>query len=127
ERNGANSKKPTSDKYLVINLRISNLGVARKIDYRTWREPGAKGETTAVKLSDNSRKGYRVAELPADVDLGTSVQQASMPPAKPLEDILVFEAPPKSIEYLHLELPASAFGASGKLRFEIPRRMIWFR
>jgi hypothetical protein len=54
------------------------------------------------------------------------VPRASLPTAKSVDDVLVFEAPPASINYLRLELPCAAFGAKGKLRLEIPRSMITF-
>jgi hypothetical protein len=49
---------------------------------------------------------------------------ASIWPGKSVEDVVVFEEPVVRAEYLRLELPASAFGGTGKLRFQIPTEMI---
>jgi hypothetical protein len=38
--------------------------------------------------------------------------------------VVVFEGPVARAEYLRPELPASAFGGTGKLRFQIPKSMI---
>jgi hypothetical protein len=52
------------------------------------------------------------------------VSSASVHPGKSVEDVVVFEEPVARAEYLRLELPASAFGGTGKLRFQIPKSMI---
>jgi hypothetical protein len=55
------------------------------------------------------------------------VTQATLPPGKKVEDLLFFEGQPAGIEFLRLELPASAFGSSGVVRMQIPRSLIHSR
>ena len=45
-------------------------------------------------------------------------------PGESLDDVLVFERPTDSAKFIHLELPASNFGGSGTIRFEIPEQML---
>jgi hypothetical protein len=52
------------------------------------------------------------------------VSSTSIRPGKSVEDVIVFEESVARAEYLRLELPASAFGGTGKLRFQIPKSMI---
>ncbi|TMQ29007.1 MAG: hypothetical protein E6K70_26285, partial [Planctomycetota bacterium] len=49
-------KKPNQEKYLFITLRLNNVGVARRVEYASWGEPG---ENTA-RLSDSGGKTYRL-------------------------------------------------------------------
>jgi hypothetical protein len=108
----------------MIRLRITNAGVTRKIAYTSW---GDLGPEDAPLLHDNQGKSYPMRKFdPAAVVKG-HVKNATIPSMKFLEDVLVFEAPPSSIAFLHLDLPASAAGTEGRLRFEIPRTMIFFR
>ena len=47
----------------------------------------------------------------------------SIYPNKTVADLVIFEPPIDACKYLILELPASAFGGEGTLRFNIPRSM----
>lgn len=60
----------------------------------------------------------------------TTLNQAAIlashaePIQKSVSDVLVFETPIDTVEYLRLELPAQNFGGTGMLRLEIPKQMI---
>ena len=49
-----------------------------------------------------------------------SPDEVSIYPQNEHRDLVVFELPVENIQWLRLELPASNFGGSGMLRFEIP-------
>jgi hypothetical protein len=56
--------------------------------------------------------------------LNTFSASGPIHPGKFTEDTLFYETPLDNISYLHLELPASAFGGTGMLRLQIPKSMI---
>ncbi len=118
-------KPPPGDRCLVIGLRITNGGIMRNVRYTGWGG-GASGQDRPVLRDDRGRTYAEKLFAPGWVVKG-HVASATIPPGKTQDDVLIFEAPPASIEYLRLELPASAVGAEGRLRMEVPRSMIAFR
>jgi len=76
-------------------------------------------------LKDNFENSYK------RINFGFSTQPVggierveSIYPDKVATDLLVFEIPLDTVEYLRLELPAKNFGGSGMLRIQIPKEMI---
>jgi hypothetical protein len=112
------------DKLLVIRLRIGNAGQTRKIEYESWGDTSQLFDRHVPILKDNFNNNYRRMSF----DLGTRVQEQlsseSIHPGMSVDDVLVFEQPLDRISYLRLELPASAFGGKGQLRFQIPNDVI---
>ena len=113
-------KKLSQEKYLFITLRLNNVGVARRVEYASWGEPG---ENTA-RLSDTGAKTYRLRAPSGNLTVAGHVRSASLAPGKYVEDVLVFETPAADVQSLRLELPAQACGMSGVFRFRIPTSMI---
>jgi hypothetical protein len=68
------------------------------------------------------------APRPRATPEAASYDQAGTPqgpmPGNLFGDALLYPAPPPEVEYLRLELPASALGLPGQFRFQIPRTMI---
>ena len=120
----APGREPPRDRCLAIKLRVTNAGVARKINYTGWG--GDPGQGLPI-LRDNRDRSYAVRTFsPAWVVKGRA-GGATIPSGKSLDDVLVFDAPAGDIAYLRLELPAAPVGAKGQLRMEIPKSMIAFR
>jgi hypothetical protein len=117
--------RPPGDRCLVLALRITNAGVARKISYSGWSSAGQSQDRPVLR--DNQGRIYPTRAFGQGWVVKGQVTTASIPSGKTLDDVLVFEAPAPGTEYLRLELPASAVGAEGRLRMEIPRSMIAFR
>jgi hypothetical protein len=117
-------KKTPAVRGLTVGLRLTNAGLTRKISYTGWGgdSPGAK-----PILRDDNGKSYALKTFPPGWIVKGRTNGAAIPPGKSLDDVLVFEPPPATIRYLHLELPASAAGVKGKLQMELPRAMIVFR
>ena len=116
-------KKPPMDKYLIVQLRLSNVGVERKYDYSGW---GQWGSDSAATLRDTKGKVFKLKRFDGTwVDQG-QIGSTSIFPGKAVDDILIFEAPPlKDIPTrLRLELPAAALGNEGNFIFEIPGKTI---
>lgn len=107
------------EKSLVLELRVQNVGTRRSVGYKSWAEvyPG-----NSPLLKDNQGTAYRAVGTQADpVEI---LGDGLLHPGKSHRDALTFEAPATTVEYLHLELPATAIGARGKFRLMIPRAMI---
>lgn len=117
-------RQPPLERGLAIRLRITNAGIARKVPFTTWGDPHAPA---GPQLRDNQDKSYRLKTLPPSWIVKGRPLNSAIPSGKSLDDVVVFEAPPKSVEYLRLELPAASAGVKGTLRLEIPKHMIVFR
>jgi hypothetical protein len=115
-------KAPPGDRCLVVGLRVSNAGIMRKLTYKGW----AGGDPEPPVLRDDKGKTYAPKAFGAGWVVKGQAPSATIPPGKPHNDVLVFEAPPPGVGYLRLELPAAAVGSEGRLRMEIPRQMIVF-
>ena len=117
-------KKPPMDKFLIVQLRLSNVGVERKYDYSGW---GQWGSDSAATLRDTKGKVLKLKRFEATWDVKGQVRSTSIMPGKSVDDVLIFEAPPlKDIPArLRLELPAAAFGHEGNVIFEIPGKTIF--
>ena len=108
-------------KYLTISIHLVNMNATHKIDFLGW----SAMESPAAVLQDDSGKRYqRLCRGPGGEILGQARTAISLDPGKPLEDLLVFEPPMNEIRFLRLDLPATAFGDTGSLRFQIPKELI---
>ncbi|HEV2210778.1 MAG TPA: hypothetical protein VG167_18545 [Verrucomicrobiae bacterium] len=100
--------------YFVINPQIKNLSTTRKIDFETWR--------SSAVLEDNFGNTYShigVTPMRNPALLEPAPDLTAIYPGKTFFDSVVFERPVANAQWLHLQLPASHFGGSGYLRFEI--------
>jgi hypothetical protein len=113
-------KGVSPDKYLLLHVRIENIGKTRKIDYTGW----AQGISNAASLTDNFGNTYKrvtpefgskITGPVAQVEATTSIY-----PGNQLDDLLVFEPPLKDAQYLRLVLPAPALGGTGNFHIQIP-------
>jgi hypothetical protein len=114
----------TSDKKLVIGLRVIAMRPAPKVRYAGWWVK--KGEQdVAARLIDSTDRSYSLAVLPpGSVAAGQLDAAGDLPPGKFIKDLIVFEPPAPGFQYLRLELPAAAFGGTGTLRFQLNRSMV---
>jgi hypothetical protein len=115
--------KPPLQRFLVIRLRISNVGVARRLPYESWGEAGPGTEERQARLMDDSGKTYRLQNFSGAEVVG-HVRSKNLPPGSVVDDVLVFETPPSSVQSLRLELPAEAAGGTGTFKLRIPREAI---
>jgi hypothetical protein len=110
---------------LMIGLRLTNAGIARKIAYTCWANGDpAQGQPV---LRDDQGKTYSVKTFGSGGVVKGRAKNSTIAPGKFVDDVLIFEPPPKNIAYLRLQLPAAVVGAEGQLRMEIPKKMIVFR
>jgi len=104
--------------YLQIQIQLKNTHPTKKLEYTSW-----SAGRTEVKPEDDFGNTYKRGRFVGGAPLGQLTTE-SIYPNKTIQDLLVFEPPIDTIEYLRLELPASAFGEKGTLRFEIPKEWI---
>jgi hypothetical protein len=111
-------KKEKKERIARVNVTLTNVGVARAIEFAGW---DAKSPTAAASLTSGSGQ---VLSPKADIaPIGSGVAY----PGKSVECVLVFDASGLGPdESLRLELPAAAFGGDAQTpaRFRIPRTMI---
>jgi hypothetical protein len=117
-------QNPPRERCLVIGLRITNAGITRKLRYSGWNDAGSED---GPSLRDGRGKSYRAKTFPLGWVVKGRAKAASIPPGKSLDDVIVFEAVPDSVDELALELPGAPVGVEGKLKLEIPKKMIAFR
>ena len=108
---------PTADLFHV-RMRISNLSKTQKIDFTTWRSRGFGFSSRQATLSDNFGNYFKAITF--DPTPTYLQDENTIYPGQDISDILVFQQPVSNLKWFHLELPASNFGQSGTIRFEIP-------
>jgi hypothetical protein len=108
--------KPAAD-YLMIRLSIEKTSPVAAISYKGWSGKGAF-DPDAATLKDNVMSTYPAAMLLAKVE-GRVRNQQPIKPGQSLEDLLVFEPLRNNPEELRLELPCSAVGGVGRIKFRI--------
>jgi hypothetical protein len=117
--------RPPRDRCLVIGLRITNAGIARKVGYTTWGDPAWSQDRPVLR--DNHGKSFAENTFPPGWVVRGHTTKVALGPGKSIDDVLVFEPPSEEFDYLRLELPGAAVGVEGRLRVEIPKEMIEFR
>jgi hypothetical protein len=123
ELENPSKKQQPKERRLQIGLNVSNVGVARTINYRPFDERG-KPEDPPLKLKD----GEGLAISPVDSSAASPVLGKSR--GGPIgfrgsiEDLLIFELPQGRWEQLSLELPAASVDQPGIIRFKISRTML---
>ncbi len=117
-------KQPPRDRSLVLGLRVTNSGIAGKVNYRGWATNSLSQERPVLR--DDQGRTYPEKTFDFAWVIKGRASAAAIPPGKTLDDVLIFEAPPTTITYLRLELPGQSLGGEGQLRMEIPRSMIAF-
>jgi hypothetical protein len=113
--------------YFTIHIVVSNLSKTKKIDFTTWRGKDFSVSRDYATLTDDNGNEYKRMDFGFKAIKKYGFQgaqnyenEASIYPQESFEDLLVFEKPVENRKWLHLELPASNFGGSGMIRFEIP-------
>jgi hypothetical protein len=110
--------------HLVIHLQVVLIGTTRKVDFESWGNSNFGDARNEPSLTDNSNHAYRLRTFDAGTQVAGHERSKGLYPKLYADDELIFETPNPSVEYLRLELPASAFGEMGTLRFQIPKSMI---
>ena len=124
------TKEPEGNKfspgpYLVIRLVISYTGrTTAGLPYDPWADLAGKPSKHQPRLADNKGQAYAQVTLDAGVKPARRSGDLHISPDDQVTEVLIFSPPLEEVDYLHLELPASAFGLAGNFRFLIPKSMI---
>ncbi len=114
----------SADALLIVNLGIGTTNPNRKIDYQTWAGQDISIKRDFATISDNNSNHYKRIGFGFSNDPIGRTDSNSIYPDKPVTDVLVFEVPLKTAEFLTIELPASNVGEKGFFRIRIPDSMI---
>lgn len=117
---------------LLVVVAVSTENVDKKINFRSWRELGtsrgvvgkdSKGNRCLAKpfdlLLDGMLRQRLTEQRRADIGWGTGPVTED----KPRGDMLLFDPPVKTADYLDLELDAKNVEKKGTIRLRIPRSM----
>ena len=109
------AKPKKQDRVLRVELKVTNVGVARAIEFAGWPvvPPGEPVLTTA---------GGKVL---AGRQPGEPGAAATLYPGRSADWVLVFDDPAEAKGDLRLELPAQAYAGTNPVRLLIPRAMIF--
>lgn len=100
----------SSERCLAVKFELSNTHDSKIRQHNPWtRLPDGA-------LVDDVGNSYQLRSAPQ--------KKESIYPGKSIEETLIFQRPVKKAKVLKLQLPATAFGEDGMLRFQIPVDMI---
>jgi hypothetical protein len=108
---------------LAIRILVENSG-KDKINYRGAGDQATKFGEGAPRLTDDQGKPYQVVNFGKDKPIAGQADATAIDGGKSVTDLLVFDRPADSSQYLKLELPGSNFGGAGKVKFKIPKSYI---
>jgi hypothetical protein len=123
-------KTPPTDpaagpKRLLLKLRLSSVNYTQPVNYETWADAALPTGKHEPRLKDNLDRAYPRLAPGADAAVTGMSGNTYLTAWRPAEDLLIFEAPPlDQVQFLLLELPASAIGGKGAFRLKIPRYII---
>ena len=118
------SETRSKDDLFKIELELRNLSKSKKIEYQSWLGRDFAFGRDYATLKDNFGNGYKRIDFGFGTKIIGQTKSDSIYPGKTIRDVLVFEVPVETAEYLNIELPASNFGGQGMLRLRIPATMI---
>ncbi len=114
----------SKDELLLIVIQVRNLSQTKKLEYRSWMGEDFAFERDFATLQDNFGNHYKRITFGIGTKVVGQAESDSFYPGKSVSDILVFELPINTAEYLDLELPAKNFGGEGMVRLRIYANMI---
>lgn len=122
---GVNIREFLSDeKLLKIVISIKNLNPNKKIDYDGWGKNQIGIGKTNANLTDNFGNVYKKVHFGLVSTIDGQIKAEAVYPNKPITDLIVFEVPLGTVEYLVLDLPAENLSLNGRIKFKIPKEMI---
>jgi hypothetical protein len=103
------SEHPT---VLVLPFKlVLKLGVKEEVGFAGWDESDRKN----ISLKDDTKAAYKLLDVIVE-----SKEPATIGPGKPVTAKLIFEPPAGKAKFLRLEMPGSAIGEQGMLKFQVP-------
>ena len=119
-------KKFTKESYLVLRVRIHQPAGGAEFASDAWGQGNTAQERHQPVLTDDRGTIYKAPATNIGGEGGELTQQSHEFPLGITDATFLFNAPAPDVRYLHLEMPAAAWGGSGSVRFTIPRSMVQF-
>ncbi|MBI3823605.1 MAG: hypothetical protein HY289_13125 [Planctomycetes bacterium] len=108
---------------LHINLRVQVIGTkGKKLDFAANRTRRPFQREGTLKLTDGAGKSVELREARV-IGADSADAKAGSVPVQASDEVLVFAAPPKGWDKLHLEVAAEAWDRPGVFKFSIPAAM----
>jgi len=120
EKDFMGNSQTSEEEHLLIEVEISNLSESKKYSYCTWAGADFALNRDFATIQDNFANTYKRTNFGLMTKPEGRTDNESIYPGKSIRDVLVFERPVDSTEYLNLELPGQNFGGEGMLRIRIP-------
>jgi len=116
--------KTSTDPVIQIEIQLRNLSTTNKLRYRTMDGDAFAWSGSAANIEDNFGNKYlRISFDTIGKPVGRT-REASIYPGKSVRDVLIFEPPVDSIEYLSLSLPLDRVGKKGRVVFRVLKNQI---
>src|SRR6266851_5069189 len=112
-----------SSDFIRITVSVGNSSENAKVDYESWGYTSWLVCRHRARLTDDFGNNYRPLSLDLGVQLDGQIGYRALAPGDWIKDIMYFEKPIPQATSLRLELPGSAVGERGSLKFSIPRKM----
>lgn len=120
ELTGPDGKKRWSKgKYLIVTVKVANVGVARQLAFPKWDLTPTKSGDPVPTLVDASAVHVSRAEFEAGWRAILKDPSANLLPTQAGERTFLFQLPAAPTNYLRLELPATEFGSPQPVRFQL--------
>lgn len=112
----------TADLFVRIRLQRSKTG--QEIAAGSFSAPLMWNEGVRATLLDSNGSSYSQKPTPPGRARAAGPSSTGAVTVDVSHELLVFDAPASATQGLRLELPASAWGGTGTLRFSIPGKMV---
>ena len=114
----------SKEKLLKIVLSVNNLNPNKKVDFDGWGDNDLSLSENMPSLNDNFGNSYKTIGFGLSSKVDGQIGSEALYPNKPVSDMIVFEVPLKTVDFLVLDLPAKNLKLDGRIRFKIPSSMI---
>jgi len=97
---------------LVLPVKmLLKIGVQEGVDYAGWSDSDRKN----ISLKDDAKAAYKLLDVVIEPKEAKTIGMG-----KPVTAKLIFEPPSSKAKVLRLEMPGSAIGEQGMLKFQVP-------
>jgi hypothetical protein len=97
---------------LVLPVKmLLKIGVQEGVDYAGWSDSDRKN----ISLKDDAKAAYKLLDVIVEPKEAKTIGMG-----KPVTAKLIFEPPSSKAKVLRLEMPGSAIGEQGMLKFQVP-------
>src|SRR5205823_2768738 len=113
-----------SEKELWVRIRMQRTRTGQEIAAGAFATPLVWDERSRATVRDAAGTAYSQKPPVTGRARGPGPSSASTVTVDVSHELLVFDLPPRTTDGLRLELPATAWGGAGILKFSIPGAMV---